>query len=71
MLLRIGALLVVTGLAFIGMAWLEPVGPLLVILGAGCCAVALEAALDITDWEQAAARELAAGPEPSDRSRAA
>jgi hypothetical protein len=55
MLLRIGVMLVITGLAFIGMTWLEPVGPLLIILGAACAAVTLEARLDIQDWQRAAA----------------
>lgn len=70
MLLRIGMLLVVTGLAFIGMTWLEPVGPLLIILGAGCAAITLEARLDLMEWKPAPVGETD-GSEAGDQPRAA
>jgi hypothetical protein len=52
MVLRFGVLLVMTGVAFLAMGWLEPAGPLLIILGATCWATALEAALDLMDPER-------------------
>jgi hypothetical protein len=47
MLLRVGLMTMLTGAVFIAMAWLDPAGPLAIILGSGCCAVALEAKLDM------------------------
>ena len=52
MLLRVGALNMLTGAVFMAMAWLDPLGPLAIILGSGCCAVALETKLGINDWQQ-------------------
>lgn len=49
MLLRIGVLSVITGAVLIAMTWLDPIGPLMIIVGSGCCAVALESGLDATD----------------------
>jgi hypothetical protein len=49
MLLRVGLLTLVTGAVFVAMAWLDPAGPLAIIIGSGCCAVALEAKLDVDD----------------------
>ena len=54
MLLRIGLLSMITGAVFIAMAWLDPMGPLAILLGSACCAVALESRLDIEDWQSAA-----------------
>jgi hypothetical protein len=52
MLLRVGALNMLTGAVFMAMAWLDPLGPLAIILGSGCCAVALESKLGIDDWQR-------------------
>jgi hypothetical protein len=43
-----------TGAVFIAMAWLDPLGPLAIIMGSGCCAVALESRLDLDDWPRPA-----------------
>lgn len=49
MLLRVGVLSIITGAVFIAMAWLDPMGPIAIIFGSGCCAVALEAGLDAAE----------------------
>ena len=59
MLLRVGALNMLTGAVFMAMAWLDPLGPLAIILGSGCCAVALETKLGINDWQQLPAAQSA------------
>jgi len=46
MLLRVGVLSIITGAVFIALAWLDPMGPIAIIFGSGCCAVALESGLD-------------------------
>ena len=58
MLLRVGIMFMVTGIAFIAMGWLDPVGPLLIIFGSALAAVALEARLNIQDWEQQTATAM-------------
>jgi hypothetical protein len=45
MLARVGLLLVVTGLTFIVLGWLDVVGPFLMIIGSGCAAISFERAL--------------------------
>ena len=45
MLMRVGLLLVVTGLTFIMVGWLGVLGPALMIIGSGCAAVAFEGQL--------------------------
>jgi hypothetical protein len=42
MLLRFAFLFLVTGAAFLGMGWLDPAGPLLLVAGAACAAILLE-----------------------------
>jgi len=42
MLVRVGLLLVATGLTFILVGWLGVVGPFLMIVGSGCAAIAFE-----------------------------
>ncbi len=71
MLLRVGVMFCITGLTFIGMGWLGAIGPLLVILGAGCSATALETRLNIEDWQRMAPAVVAAEPEDSGRDQAA
>jgi hypothetical protein len=51
MLLRVGLLSMITGAVFIAMAWLDPTGPLAILLGSASCAVALESRLDAEDWQ--------------------
>ena len=45
-LARVSFLLVVTGAVFLAMAWADPIGPLMMLAGAGCAAIVLEAQLD-------------------------
>jgi hypothetical protein len=55
MLLRVGLLLVVTGLTFVVVGWLGAIGPALMIIGSGCAAVAFEhvlAAEQVTTAEE-------------------
>ena len=47
MLLRVGAMTMITGCVFMVMSWLDPFGPLVMILGASCGAIALEARWDL------------------------
>lgn len=53
---------IVTGIAFLAMAWLEPAGPLFILVGAGLCAVAAEGWLDrageAADWTPPARTDL-------------
>jgi hypothetical protein len=42
MLMRVGLLLVVTGLTFILVGWLGVIGPAMMIVGSGCAAVAVD-----------------------------
>jgi O-antigen ligase len=62
-LMRVGLLLVVTGLTFILMGWIVPVAPFLMIIGSGCAAVAFENQLAAT--EGAAADLGAAAVDPT------
>jgi hypothetical protein len=59
---RVGLLLVVTGLTFIMFGWLGLVGPLLLIIGSGCAAMAFESQLAAAE---AAAADPAAAVEPA------
>jgi hypothetical protein len=45
MLMRVGLLLLVTGLTFIVIGWLGAIGPALMIIGSGCAAIAFEQVL--------------------------
>jgi hypothetical protein len=45
-LTRLSILLVITGAALLGMGWVDPLGPLLLLAGAGCAAIVLEDGLD-------------------------
>lgn len=45
--MRVGVMLVVTGIAMLAMAWIDPVGAILITVGALTTAVALDGALRI------------------------
>jgi hypothetical protein len=46
MLLRFAFLFLVTGAALLGMGWLDPAGPLMLVAGAACAAIRLEPWVD-------------------------
>ncbi len=50
MLLRVGIMLLVTGAALLSMGWFDPFGPLVMIFGSCCGAIALESLLDVEPW---------------------
>jgi hypothetical protein len=60
MLLRVGIMLIVTGAAVLAMGWLDPFGPLVMIFGSCCGAVALESRYDVEPWNGRVAREIEA-----------
>lgn len=63
MVIRVGAVTVVAGITMLAMAWLDPLGPLLVIVGAITAAIGLDELLHIT------ASETALDAEADERSR--
>jgi hypothetical protein len=58
MLLRVGIMLLVTGAALLAMGWFDPFGPLVMIFGSCCGAVALESLLDVEPWNGEATPEV-------------
>ncbi len=58
MLLRVGIMLLVTGAALLSMGWFDPFGPLVMIFGSCCGAIALESLLDVEPWNAEATPEV-------------
>ena len=52
MRLRIAVLTIITGLAFLAMEWLDPAGPIFMVMGALLGALDLERRLDIDEAPQ-------------------